>query len=202
MWLSVFSKTASAQKDKPHKLGRSVGVHASCISGWRTNEGCPWLQLRAVQRGYAVWPDTIRQLIKLFDPDGVEPRQAPRRRLYSHFNTFHLFSQHFDSLSWTFWLFSFRVQHEKTNPGALRLGPSPLPWTSDFVYLTKYMQDEENACFLCEKRLRLARVFLSEGNLWCHFWSKQPNSSLIAIRSWVQKNHDWKVRKKWDFFSK
>ena len=43
-------------------------------------QGYRWLHLRAVQRGYVVSQDTIRHLIKLFDPEGVELRRARRLR--------------------------------------------------------------------------------------------------------------------------
>ncbi|KAF7653483.1 hypothetical protein LDENG_00082350, partial [Lucifuga dentata] len=45
-----------------------------------------WLHLRAVQRGYVVTQDTIRQLIKLLDPVGVELRRAQRLRLRHYRN--------------------------------------------------------------------------------------------------------------------
>lgn len=41
----------------------------------------PWLHLRALQRGYVVQQDTIRQLIKLLDPVGVELRQIRPQRM-------------------------------------------------------------------------------------------------------------------------
>ncbi|XP_053296889.1 uncharacterized protein LOC128456658 [Pleuronectes platessa] len=48
-------------------------------------QGYRWLHLRAVQRGFVVSQDTIRRIIKLVDPQGVELRRARplRRRLYS-----------------------------------------------------------------------------------------------------------------------
>lgn len=41
----------------------------------------PWLHLRALQRGYVVQQDTIRQLIKLLDPVGVELRRIRPQRM-------------------------------------------------------------------------------------------------------------------------
>lgn len=48
-------------------------------------QGYRWLHLRAVQQGLVVSQDTIRQIIKLVDPQGVELRRARRlrRRQYS-----------------------------------------------------------------------------------------------------------------------
>lgn len=48
-------------------------------------QGYRWLHLRAVQRGFVVSQDTIRRIIKLVDPQGVELRRARRlrRRQYS-----------------------------------------------------------------------------------------------------------------------
>ncbi|XP_032365456.1 uncharacterized protein LOC116680989 [Etheostoma spectabile] len=48
-------------------------------------QGYRWLHLRAVQQGYVVSQDTIRRIIKLVDPQGVELRRARRlrRRQYS-----------------------------------------------------------------------------------------------------------------------
>ncbi|KAF7662786.1 hypothetical protein LDENG_00226170 [Lucifuga dentata] len=63
-------------------------------------QGYRWLHLRAIQRGYVVSQDTIRQLIKLFDPVGVELRRAwcLRCRHYHNRgpNAFRLYSQNFD----------------------------------------------------------------------------------------------------------
>ena len=41
------------------------------IAGTGQMQGYRWLHLRAIQRGYVVSQETIRQLIKLFDPVGV-----------------------------------------------------------------------------------------------------------------------------------
>ena len=48
-------------------------------------QGYHWLHLRAVQQGFVVSQDTIRRIIKLVDPQGVELRRARRlrRRQYS-----------------------------------------------------------------------------------------------------------------------
>lgn len=48
-------------------------------------QGYRWLHLRAVQRGFVVTQDTIRRIIKLVDPQGVELRRSRclRRRQYS-----------------------------------------------------------------------------------------------------------------------
>ncbi|XP_037136560.1 uncharacterized protein LOC119139703 [Syngnathus acus] len=48
-------------------------------------QGYRWLHLRAIQKGFVVSQDTIRQIIKLVDPVGVELRRARRlrRRQYS-----------------------------------------------------------------------------------------------------------------------
>ena len=43
-------------------------------------QGYRWLHLRAVQRGFVVSQDTIRRIIKLVDPQGVELRRARRLR--------------------------------------------------------------------------------------------------------------------------
>ena len=50
------------------------------IAGNGQNQGYRWLHRRAVQRGYAVSQDTIRQLIKLLDPEGGEQRRVRRLR--------------------------------------------------------------------------------------------------------------------------
>ncbi|KAF7642721.1 hypothetical protein LDENG_00252490, partial [Lucifuga dentata] len=41
-------------------------------------QGYRWLHLRAVQLGFVVSQDTIRRIIKLVDPEGVELRRARR----------------------------------------------------------------------------------------------------------------------------
>ncbi|XP_053699784.1 uncharacterized protein LOC128757644 [Synchiropus splendidus] len=48
-------------------------------------QGYRWLHLRAIQKGFVVSQDTIRQIIKMIDPVGVELRRARRlrRRQYS-----------------------------------------------------------------------------------------------------------------------
>ncbi|KAG8013691.1 hypothetical protein GBF38_022176 [Nibea albiflora] len=52
-------------------------------------QGYRWLHLRAVQQGFVVSQDTIRSIIKLADPQGVEIRQARRlRRQINLFQTF------------------------------------------------------------------------------------------------------------------
>lgn len=43
-------------------------------------QGYHWLHLRAVQRGFVVSQETIRCIIKLVDPQGVELRRARRLR--------------------------------------------------------------------------------------------------------------------------
>ncbi|XP_054896807.1 uncharacterized protein LOC129366793 [Poeciliopsis prolifica] len=43
-------------------------------------QGYRWLHLRAIQHEFVVSQDTVRQLIKLFDPEGVELRRARRLR--------------------------------------------------------------------------------------------------------------------------
>ncbi|KAL2091682.1 hypothetical protein ACEWY4_013945 [Coilia grayii] len=55
----------------------------SAITG-NGRQGYQWLHLRAIQQGYVVSQDTIRQLVKLLDPDGVAKRRALRlsRRQY------------------------------------------------------------------------------------------------------------------------
>lgn len=55
----------------------------SAITG-NGRQGYRWLHLRAIQQGYVVSQDTIRQLVKLLDPDGVAKRRARRlsRRQY------------------------------------------------------------------------------------------------------------------------
>lgn len=50
------------------------------IAGTGQMQGYRWLHLRAIQRGYVVSQDTVRQLIKLIDPEGVEHRRARRLR--------------------------------------------------------------------------------------------------------------------------
>ena len=50
------------------------------IAGTGQMQGYRWLHLRAIQRGYVVSQDTVRQLIKLLDPVGVELRQTRRLR--------------------------------------------------------------------------------------------------------------------------
>ena len=39
-------------------------------------QGYRWLHLRAIQLGFVVQQDTIRQIIKVLDPQGVELRRA------------------------------------------------------------------------------------------------------------------------------
>ncbi|ROI74356.1 hypothetical protein DPX16_21905 [Anabarilius grahami] len=48
-------------------------------------QGYRWLHLRAIHRGFVVSQDTIRRIIKLVDPEGVECRRRRRlrRRQYS-----------------------------------------------------------------------------------------------------------------------
>ncbi|XP_035985476.1 uncharacterized protein LOC118558974 [Fundulus heteroclitus] len=43
-------------------------------------QGYRWLHLRAVQKGFVVSQDTVRRIIKLVDPQGVELRRARRLR--------------------------------------------------------------------------------------------------------------------------
>ena len=50
------------------------------IAGNGKNQGYRWLHLHAIQRGYVVSQDTIGQLIKLLDPEGVEQRRVRRLR--------------------------------------------------------------------------------------------------------------------------
>lgn len=47
-------------------------------------QGYGWLHLRAVQRGFVVSQDTIRRIIKLVDPQGVELRRTPRLRRHQY----------------------------------------------------------------------------------------------------------------------
>lgn len=55
------------------------------LSGSGQMQGYRWLHQRAIQRGFVVQQDVIRQIIKLLDPQGVELRRARRlrRRQYS-----------------------------------------------------------------------------------------------------------------------
>ncbi|KAK0153303.1 hypothetical protein N1851_005037 [Merluccius polli] len=54
------------------------------LAGNGQMQGYRWLHLRAIHKGYVVSQNTVRQLIKLFDPEGVEQRRARRlsRRQY------------------------------------------------------------------------------------------------------------------------
>lgn len=64
-------KTATIPEKKTHKLGRGGLISYGQMQGYR------WLHL---QKGYVVSQDTVRHLIKFFDPEGVELRRAHRLR--------------------------------------------------------------------------------------------------------------------------
>ncbi len=81
----TFNLIASVQEEKPHKLGRGGHISAE-IAGNGQLQGYGWLHLCAVQRGYVVLQDTLRQLIKLFDSEGVVLRHTRRLRCRHYCN--------------------------------------------------------------------------------------------------------------------
>lgn len=72
--LGLFRRKHHTDLEEVISFVRQELRHTGQMQGYR------WLHLRALQTGYVVQQDTIRQIIKLIDPQGVESRRAQRLR--------------------------------------------------------------------------------------------------------------------------
>lgn len=69
-----MSKTASVQEENHSSLEEVAAFLQAGIAGNVEMQGHQRLRLQVIQRGYLVSQDTIRRLIKFFDPEGPELR--------------------------------------------------------------------------------------------------------------------------------
>ena len=77
-------KLSMYRRIKQTNLEDMVAFLQTKIAGNGQNQGYQWLNWCAIQRGYVVSQDTIGQLMKLLDPEGVEGVEQRRVQRHCH----------------------------------------------------------------------------------------------------------------------